>query len=82
MQDHDVATLVGEQTEGPANQSGQVQRKILSATGFEALSPIYIFTRANGEKGTAPLYPDIEIINDPEDPDAVLDALLEIIDAQ
>lgn len=57
-QDFGVARLDGDPTIGAANQTGQVQRLVLEHTGFEARAPLYIFTRASGETGGAPLRPD------------------------
>jgi hypothetical protein len=56
-QDFAIARLAGEPTIGAANQTGQVQRLVLEHTGFEARAPLYIFTRASGETGGAPLRP-------------------------
>jgi len=60
-QDFNVARIAGTPTEGAANQSGQVQAFILPNSGLTALSPIYVFTRASGETGRAPLRPDIPL---------------------
>lgn len=68
LQDFDVAVIAGEETEGPANQTGQVQQLALPNTGLEALAPIYIFTRANGDASRRGVIPDIAIENDPLDP--------------
>lgn len=68
LQDFDIAVIAGEETEGPANQTGQVQLRTLPNTGLEALAPIYIFTRANGDTSRRGVIPDIAIENDPLDP--------------
>ncbi len=68
LQDFDIAVIAGEETEGPANQTGQVQQRALPNTGLEALAPIYIFTRANGDTSRRGVIPDIAIENDPLDP--------------
>ena len=74
--DHRVATLAGTSTEGAANQSGQVQFHRLPNSGIEALAPLYIFTRASGEKGRAPLRPDIVLKENPLSPEAAIEDLL------
>ncbi len=68
LQDYKIATIAGEETEGPANQSGQVQSQYLPNTGLQALAPIYIFTRASGDISRRGVIPDIAIENDPLDP--------------
>ncbi len=81
LQDHDIATIAGQETEGPANQSGQVQRMRLPHTGLEALAPIYIFIRASGDRSRRGVIPDIEIKHDPLDPMESVRALLEAMKA-
>ncbi len=76
LQDYEVATLAGEETEGPGNQTGQVQLSPLPNTGIEALAPIYIFVRANGDKSRSPVVPDIVIKDDSFDAMASVNALL------
>lgn len=68
LQDYGIATLAGEKTQGPANQTGQVQKHTLANTTLEALAPIYIFTRASGDTSRQGVVPDFEIANDPLDP--------------
>ena len=60
-QDFRIATLIGSQTDGRANQTGQVQRHTLPATGFEVQSPLYVFTRPSGSADDGPLTPDITV---------------------
>lgn len=79
-QDYKIATIVGEETEGPANQTGQVQSKILPNTGFEVLAPIYIFTRANGDTSNRGVVPDLAIKNDPLHPEKSVETLIEILE--
>ena len=79
LQDYGLATLAGEETEGPANQTGQVQMLKLPHTGFEALAPIYIFRRASGDTSNRGVIPDIVIANDPLDQKASVEKLLKII---
>lgn len=74
--DHGIATLAGVPTEGAANQTGQVQFHRLANTGIEVMAPLYIFTRASGEKGRAPLRPDIELDENLVAPEAFIEDLL------
>ncbi|MEO1656194.1 MAG: S41 family peptidase [Pseudomonadota bacterium] len=59
--DADVAKVAGQATEGPANQTAQVQTLPLPNTGFEALAPLYIITRSSGEEGRAVIEPSIPL---------------------
>lgn len=80
VQDYKIATIVGEETEGPANQTGQVQSIMLPNTRFEALAPIYIFTRANGDTSNRGVVPDIQIKNDPLRPGKSVETLIAILE--
>jgi len=75
-QDHGVATLVGQPTEGPANQTGQVQMHVATHTKLQAMAPLYVFTRASGQSGSAGLLPEIPITDRPAQPMHSVDALL------
>ncbi len=79
LQDYKIATIAGEETEGPANQSGQVQSQFLENTGLQVLAPIYIFTRASGDTSRRGVIPEIAIANDPLDSRGSVEALKEII---
>ncbi|WDI33254.1 S41 family peptidase [Hyphococcus flavus] len=79
LQDYSIATIAGEETEGPANQTGQVQLFTMPNTGIEGLSPIYIFTRASGDTSRSGVIPDVHIRNEPLDPMGSVDALIEVI---
>lgn len=81
LQDYKIATIAGEETEGPANQSGQVQSQFLNNTGLQALAPIYIFTRKSGDTSRRGVIPEIEIAHDPLDSWDSVQALKEIINA-
>lgn len=61
LQDAGFARIAGQETEGPANQSGQVQRHALSNSGLEALAPIYILVRASGVQDGRGVVPDIAL---------------------
>lgn len=58
-QDLKIARLAGAPTAGRANQTAQVQKRTLANTNFVGQSPIYIMTRASGEKGARALTPDL-----------------------
>ncbi|MEM9285370.1 MAG: S41 family peptidase [Pseudomonadota bacterium] len=62
--DAEVATIAGQPTEGPANQTAQVQTLPLPNTEFQALAPLYIITRSSGEEGREVITPDIPISAD------------------
>ncbi len=79
LQDHKIALIAGEETEGPANQTGQVQFFTMPNTGVEGLSPIYIFTRASGDATRAGVTPDIKISDDPAYPMRSVEALIDVI---
>ena len=79
LQDHRIATLVGHETEGAANQTGQVQMFSMPNTSLQGLAPIYIFTRASGDKSRRGVVPDIAIEDDPLAPRAMVNNLLEIL---
>ena len=74
--DHGIAELAGTPTEGAANQTGQVQFHRLANTGIEVMAPLYIFIRASGERGRAPLRPDILLEEDMLSPEAAVEELL------
>jgi C-terminal processing protease CtpA/Prc len=76
LQDFDIATVAGEPTQGPANQTGQIQMTSLARTGFDAAAPIYIFTRANGDSERESVIPDIAIDNDVLEPMASVTELV------
>lgn len=61
VQDFNLGRIVGEETAGKANQTGQVQKINLDHTGFTAYCPIYIFHRAKVIDGNRGLIPDIEV---------------------
>ncbi|WP_375203262.1 S41 family peptidase [Hyphococcus sp.] len=79
LQDFGIAPLAGEKTQGPANQTGQVQKHTLTNTTLEALAPIYIFTRASGDTSRQGVVPEIDIANDPFDPMGSVQLLLDSI---
>ena len=61
VQDFNLGKIVGEETAGKANQTGQVQRISLDHTGFTVYCPIYIFHRAKVVDGNRGIIPDIEV---------------------
>jgi len=79
VQDYGFGKIAGEAPVGAANQTGQVQSFALSNTKIEALSPLYIFRRPNGDQTRTRLTVDIPIDHDPLDPEASLTALISAI---
>lgn len=79
LRDAGIAKLVGETTGGNANQTGQITLASLSHTGLQALSPLYVIYRPNGDMTMLGLRPDIPIPHDPLAPDRMVTSLLELI---
>jgi len=61
IQDFNLGNIVGEETAGKANQTGQVQKVQLNNTGFTVYSPIYIFSRAKVVDESRGIIPDVEV---------------------
>lgn len=61
LQDHGLATLVGESTGGYANQTGNMEPVTLPHTGLVVYIPSRIFVRPSGDARMARVKPDIEI---------------------
>ena len=61
VQDFNLGKIVGEETAGKANQTGQVQKTQLNNTGFTVYCPIYIFSRAKVIDESRGVIPDVEI---------------------
>ena len=61
VQDFNLGKIVGEETAGKANQTGQVQKINLEHTGFTVYCPIYIFHRAKVIDGKRGVVPDIKV---------------------
>ncbi|MBU2604311.1 MAG: hypothetical protein KKC43_00250 [Alphaproteobacteria bacterium] len=59
IQDFQLGSVAGEETEGRANQTAQVQHFELPRTGFNVRAPLYVLTRASGEESGAGVIPDI-----------------------
>jgi len=76
IKDHGLGKLVGEQTGGAANQTGQITLHPLTHTGMQALAPLYVIYRASGDRTRAGLAPDIPLAHDPAAPGAMIDRLL------
>lgn len=79
LRDAGIAKLVGETTGGNANQTGQITFAPLPYTGLQALSPLYVIYRPNGDATMSGLRPDIPIPHDPMAPGRMVTALLESI---
>jgi C-terminal processing protease CtpA/Prc len=76
VQDHAIAKIVGQETEGLANQSGQVQIFTAPNTGLQMLAPLYLFTRSSGDDLGRGVIPDLRIEDSRSDPMATIDKLL------
>ncbi|CAK9039468.1 Peptidase S41 [Durusdinium trenchii] len=79
VQDYGIGKIAGAAPIGAANQTGQVQTLVTPNTKLEALSPLYIFRRPNGDKSRSRITVDIPVNHNPLDPEAALDDLLSII---
>lgn len=80
VQDFDIGTLVGEETAGLANQTGQVTKTSLPHTGLSAQAPIYIFYRAKPRAGESGVVSDIALPSDPRQPETMIHELLNRLD--
>ncbi|MHA7871410.1 MAG: S41 family peptidase, partial [Hyphococcus sp.] len=76
VQDYNLGKIAGTAPVGPANQTGQVQLFVMPNTKIEALSPLYIFRRPNGNTSRSRMSVDIPIDQDPLDPEAAIAALI------
>lgn len=74
LQDHRLATVIGQPTGGHANQTGNMEPVHLPNTGLMAYIPARIFVRPNGDPGTSAVIPDVIVDAAVEDGDAVLSA--------
>jgi hypothetical protein len=80
VQDFGIGKLVGEETAGLANQTGQVTKTTLPNTGLYAQAPIYIFYRAKPRIGESGVAPDITLPSDLHHPESMIDELLTRLD--
>lgn len=76
VQDYGLGKIAGTTPIGPANQTGQVQISVMQNTKIEALSPLYIFRRPNGDTSRSRIDVDIPIESDPLNPEAAIAALI------
>jgi len=61
IQDFNLGKIVGKETAGKANQTGQVQKQQLNHTGFTVYCPIYIFSRVKVIDESRGIIPDVEV---------------------
>ena len=61
IQDFNIAKLVGKETGGKSNQTGQVQTVVLPNSKFKVISPIYIFYSYGNPNSRKGVIPDIEL---------------------
>ncbi len=73
LQDHGVATLVGQSTGGFGNQTGNMEPFVLPATGLLAYIPAREFVRPSGDPRLAPVSPDVEMPTSGQVRDAALE---------
>ncbi|TDR47637.1 C-terminal processing protease CtpA/Prc [Tahibacter aquaticus] len=82
LQDFAFATIAGSGGLARAQQSGGVQNLALAHTGLVLAVPRFILRRPSGALAPALLTPDLPLADDPLRPQAVIDALLQTIEAQ
>lgn len=82
LQDHQLATVIGQPTGGHANQTGNMEQVRLPNTGLMAYIPARIFVRPNGESGTSPVIPDLIVKPAVGDGDPVLGAAVKYLSAR
>lgn len=75
LQDHGLATLIGEPTGGHANQTGNMEPVRLPHSGLVAYLPARIFVRPSGQAGAEPVRPDIAIAGRGREGDALQAAI-------
>lgn len=76
FQDFDLGTVVGTATDAWANQTGQVHMTKLRHIGLLVAAPLYIIVRPSGDKAARGVQPDLAIVDDPNNPRGMVDALL------
>lgn len=74
LQDHRLATVIGQPTGGHANQTGNMEEVYLPNTGLMAYIPARIFVRPSGDASTSPVIPDLIVEPTVEEGDSVLTA--------
>ncbi|MEG3192768.1 S41 family peptidase [Lysobacter sp. D1-1-M9] len=82
LQDHQLATVIGQPTGGHANQTGNMEQVHLPNTGLMAYIPARIFVRPNGESGTSPVIPDLIVKPAVGDGDPFLGAAVKYLSAR
>lgn len=80
LKDAGIARIIGETTGGNANQTGQIVVTPLANTGLQALAPLYVIYRPNGDTRMAGLQPDIPLAHDPLAPERMVEAALDAIE--
>ena len=76
LKDNNLAKIVGEETSGNANQTGQVIMKALNNSGLLVAAPIYVIYRPSGNRESGSLLPDIKLKDDRKDSKTMINALL------
>lgn len=74
VKDCKVGTIVGQETGGFANQTGQIDFFDLPATQLRAFIPLRLLIRPSGDRRVEPVIPDVAVV---EDQPGVVDKTLE-----
>lgn len=77
FQDFGLGTIVGEATDGWANQTGQVQMTPLAHSGLKVAVPLYIITRPSGDLRPRGVRPDRVVADEPGKPRLMIERLLD-----
>lgn len=80
LQDHGLASVVGEVTGGNANITGQITLTPLSNTRLQVLAPLYIIYRPNGDERPGGLQPDTLVPDDRSRPELMIETLTGSLD--
>ena len=74
VQDFGIGTIIGEETGGKANQTGQVQYFTLPNTGFKVVCPLYVLYRAKNSGINRGVIPEV-LLRYPISEEELLDAV-------
>jgi C-terminal processing protease CtpA/Prc len=79
FQDFKLGRVIGEPTDGWANQTGQVHMTPLACTGLLAAAPLYIIYRPSGDRAIGGVQPDVAIDDDPANPMLALEKAIRLL---
>jgi hypothetical protein len=77
VQDCGVGTLIGEETGGAANQTGQIHFFNLPYSRLRAFAPTRVLVRPSGASGSRGVVPDVPVVRSADDVAAGRDAALD-----